>query len=160
MELIPVTIDVPENTNVIIGQSHFIKTVEDLYEALVNTSAGIKFGIAFNEASGPCLIRKEGNDREMIKMAVDAARNIGSGHLFVIYLKEGFPINVLPSIKETREVVQIFCATANPLQVIVCQTEQGRAVVGVVDGFSPKGVETEQDEEARKSLLRKFGYKR
>jgi len=160
MELLPLKIDVPEGTNVIIGQSHFIKTIEDLYEAMINSSAGIKFGIAFNEASGPCLVRKEGNDKEMVKLAVDTALKIGTGHTFVIFMKEGFPINVLPSIKETREVVQIFCATANPLQVIVCQTEQGRSVIGVVDGFSPKGVEAQKDEENRKALLRKFGYKK
>jgi len=155
-----VKLDVPEGTNIIIGQSHFIKTVEDIYEAIVNTSGNIKFGLAFNEASGPCLVRKEGNDEELINLAVNAAQKIGAGHCFVIYIKEGFPINILPSLKEVREVLNILCATANPVEVIVLETEQGRAIAGIVDGFSPKGVETDKDIEERKSLLRKFGYKR
>jgi len=155
-----VKLDVPEGTNIIIGQSHFIKTVEDIYEAIVNTSGNIKFGLAFNEASGPCLVRKEGNDEELINLAVNAAQKIGAGHCFVIYIKEGFPINILPSLKEVREVLNILCATANPVEVIVFETEQGRAIAGIVDGFSPKGVETDKDIEERKSLLRKFGYKR
>ncbi|RLE10544.1 adenosine monophosphate-protein transferase, partial [Candidatus Aerophobetes bacterium] len=135
-------------------------TVEDIYEAIVNTSGNIKFGLAFNEASGPCLVRKEGNDEELINLAVNAAQKIGAGHCFVIYIKEGFPINILPSLKEVREVLNILCATANPVEVIVFETEQGRAIAGIVDGFSPKGVETDKDIEERKSLLRKFGYKR
>jgi len=155
-----VKLDVPEGTNIIIGQSHFIKTVEDIYEAIVNTSGNIKFGLAFNEASGPCLVRKEGNDEELINLAVNAAQKIGAGHCFVIYIKEGFPINILPSLKEVREVLNILCATANPVEVIVFETEQGRAIAGIVDGFSSKGVETDKDIEERKSLLRKFGYKR
>ncbi|RKX99665.1 MAG: adenosine monophosphate-protein transferase, partial [Spirochaetes bacterium] len=138
----------------------FIKTVEDIYEAIVNTSGSIKFGLAFNEASGPCLVRKEGNDEKLINLAVNAAQKIGAGHCFVIYIKEGFPINILPSLKEVREVLNILCATANPVEVIVFETEQGRAIAGIVDGFSPKGVETDKDIEERKSLLRKFGYKR
>ena len=160
MELLTVKIDVPEGTNVIIGQSHFIKTVEDLYEAIVNTSAAISFGVAFNEASGPCLIRKDGNDPQLIERAVAAALEIGAGHTFVVYLKNGFPINVLPSIREAREVVNIFCATANPLEVIVAVTNQGKGIVGVIDGSSPKGVENDEDIRKRKELLRKFGYKR
>jgi adenosine/AMP kinase len=160
MDIKSIKIDVPEGTNIILGQTHFIKSIEDLYEAIVNTSAHIKFGIAFNEASGVCLIRKDGNDQTLIELAITAAREISAGHIFVIYLKEGFPINVLPSIKETREVVSIFCATANPLEVIVCETEQGRGVLGVVDGFSPKGIEAEGQTRERKELLRKFGYKR
>jgi len=160
MELITVSVQVPESTNVIIGQSHFIKTVEDLYEAVVNTSPAIRFGLAFNEASGPCLVRKDGNDRQLIDLAVETARSVGAGHLFVIYLKEGFPIQVLPAVREVREVVRIFCATANPLQVVVCETEQGRGVLGVVDGASPRGVEEAEETEARIELLKKFGYKR
>jgi len=160
MEIITVKIDVPEGTNIIIGQTHFIKSIEDLYEAIVNTSAHIKFGIAFNESSGVCLVRKEGNNEELTQCAVTAALEIGAGHIFVIYIREGFPINILPSIRETREVVRIFCATANPLEVIVGVTEQGRGVLGVVDGFSPKGVENDEEIKKRKELLRKFGYKR
>ena len=160
MDIKNIKINVPEGTNIIIGQTHFIKSIEDLYEAIVNTSAHIKFGIAFNEASGVCLIRKDGNDQKLIELALIAAREIGAGHVFVIYMREGFPINILPSIKETREVVFIFCATANPLEVIVCETQLGRGVLGVVDGFSPKGVEDEGHIKERKELLRKFGYKR
>ena len=160
MDIRNVKIDVPEGTNVIIGQTHFIKSIEDLYEAIVNTSAHIKFGISFNEASGVCLTRKDGNDQKLIDLALKAAHDIAAGHIFVIYMQEGFPINILPAIKETREVVAIFCATANPLEVIVCETEQGRGVLGVVDGFSPKGVEDERHTNERKELLRKFGYKR
>ena len=160
MEIKTIKIDMPEGSNVIIGQTHFIKSVEDLYEAVVNTSAQIQFGIAFNEASGPCLVRKDGNSEELIKHSVDAAMKIGAGHIFVIFIKEGFPINILPSIKATREVARIFCATANPVEVIVGETEQGRGVLGVVDGFSPKGIENDEDIRERKDLLRKFGYKR
>ena len=150
----------PENANVIIGQAHFIKTVEDLYEAVVTTTPQMKFGLAFNEASGERLIRHDGNDGELRRHAVDAARAIGAGHLFVLFLREGFPINVLPRIRETPEVVRIFCATANPLEVIVGQTEQGRGVLGVIDGESPLGVEEAPQVEKRKDFLRKIGYKR
>jgi adenosine/AMP kinase len=129
-------------------------------EAIVNSSPSIRFGIAFNEASGVCLTRKDGNDDTLIELAVDAAQRIGAGHIFVIYLKEGFPINVIPSVKAVREVVRIFCATANPLEIIVGETDQGRGVLGVIDGFKPKGVESDEDIEERKALLRKFGYKR
>lgn len=160
MDIKTVKIDMPEGVNVIIGQTHFIKSIEDLYEAIINTSAQIEFGVAFNEASGVCLVRKEGNNEELIRLAVTAAEKIGAGHIFVIYMKEGFPINILPSIKATREVVRIFCATANPLEVIVGETEQGRGILGVIDGFSPKGVENDEDIRKRKALLRKFGYKR
>jgi adenosine/AMP kinase len=160
MDLFSVKIDILEDTNIIIGQTHFIKSVEDLYEAVVNTSAHIQFGIAFNEASGVCLVRKDGNNEALMKHAVDAAQKIGAGHVFVIFLKEGFPINVLPSIRATREVVHLFCATANPVEVIVAETGQGRGVLGVIDGYSPKGVESDEDVNARKELLRKFGYKR
>ena len=160
MELISMKVTLPEESNVIIGQSHFIKTVEDLYEAIVNTAPEMQFGIAFNEASGVCLIRKDGNDEALIDQAVKTAQQIGAGHVFVIYLKGGFPIQILPAIRETREVVRIFCATANPLEVIVGETKQGRGVLGVIDGLPPKGVEKEQDIKERVALLRKFGYKR
>ncbi|MCY0859006.1 MAG: adenosine-specific kinase [Sulfolobaceae archaeon] len=155
-----VRINIPEGTNVIIGQSHFIKTVEDLYEALATSSPHLKFGIAFNEASGKRLIRTDGNDQELIKLAVEQAKKIGAGHTFVIYIKNGYPINVLNTIKNVQEVVRIFAATANPLQVLVAETDQGRGIIGVVDGFTPLGVETEEDVKERKELLRKFGYKR
>lgn len=160
MDIKTVKIEMPEDANIIIGQTHFIKSIEDLYEAIINTSAQIEFGIAFNEASGVCLVRKDGNNEELIRLAVTAAEKIGAGHIFVIYMKEGFPINILPSIKATREVVRIFCATANPLEVIVGETQQGRGILGVVDGYSPKGVENDADIQKRKDLLRKFGYKR
>ncbi len=160
MDIKTVKIEMPEDANIIIGQTHFIKSIEDLYEAIINTSAQIEFGIAFNEASGVCLVRKDGNNEELIGLAVTAAEKIGAGHIFVIYMKEGFPINILPSIKATREVVRIFCATANPLEVIVGETGQGRGILGVVDGYSPKGVENDADIQKRKDLLRKFGYKR
>ena len=160
MEIKTVTIEIPEGSNIIVGQTHFIKSIEDLYEAVINTSGQIRFGIAFNEASGVCLTRKDGNDDRLTDCAVDAAQRIGAGHIFVIFLEKGFPINVLPSIKAVREVVQIFCATANPLEVIVGETPQGRGVMGVVDGFMPKGVESEEEIGERKTLLRKFGYKR
>ena len=160
MDFKSIKIDMPEGANIIIGQTHFIKSVEDLYEAVVNTSAHIQFGIAFNEASGPCLVRKDGNSEELIKHAVNAAMSIGAGHVFVIFIKEGFPVNILPSIKATREVARVFCATANPIEVLVGETDQGRGVIGVVDGFSPKGVENEEDIQERKDLLRRFGYKR
>ncbi|TRM89260.1 adenosine monophosphate-protein transferase [Sulfolobus sp. C3] len=155
-----VRIDIPEGTNVIIGQSHFIKTVEDFYETLSSSSPNLKFGIAFNEASGKRLIRYDGNDGDLIKLAIEQAKKIGAGHLFVIYLKNGYPINVLNRIKNTDEVVRIFAATANPLQVLVAETDQGRGVIGVVDGYTPLGVETESDIKERKEFLRKIGYKR
>jgi len=160
MDIINIPLEVPEGTNIIIGQSHFIKTVEDVYEAIINTSPSIKFGLAFNEASGVCLVRKDGNNNELINLAVDAALAIGAGHIFVIYMKDGFPIQVLPSIRETREVLHVFCATANPVEVIIGETDQGRGVLGVIDGFSPKGVERDIDIKERHDLLRNFGYKR
>ena len=143
----------------IIGQAHFIKTVEDIYEVLVGSVPSIKFGIAFSEASGKCLVRVEGNDSELKKIASDNVLAIGCGHMFFIALRESYPINVLNQIKKVPEVCLIFCATANPLEVIVAQSQQGRALLGVVDGFSPKGSESEEDKKARKALLRKFGYK-
>ena len=160
MEILNVKVEVPEGTNIIIGQTHFIKTVEDLYEAIINSSSTIKFGLAFNEASGPCLIRKDGNDQKLIDLACKVAADIAAGHIFVIYIKDGFPINILPSIKDVREVLGIYCATANPVEVIVAQVDQGRGVLGVIDGFSPKGIESDKDINDRIELLRKFGYKR
>jgi adenosine/AMP kinase len=160
MELSAVRIDIPEGANVIIGQSHFIKTVEDLYEAIVGAVPGVKFGLAFNEASGPCLVRSEGNDEELRHAAIGNALGIGAGHLFVVLIRNAFPIHLLHRIREVPEVCSVFCATANPLEVIVARGEQGRAVLGVIDGSSPKGTESADDIAARKELLRKFGYKR
>jgi hypothetical protein len=152
--------DFPSDTNIIIGQSHFIKTVEDLYEAVVGTVPQAKFGIAFNEASGPCLTRFDGNDDELKKIAVRNAQAIAAGHTFVLIIRNAYPINLLKAIRNVDEVCSIFCATANPIEIIVAQTEQGRGIMGVVDGSSPKGVEGDSDIAARKEMLRKFGYKR
>ena len=160
MDLKTVRLEVPEGGNIILGQTHFIKSVEDLYEAMVNTVPQMKFGIAFNEASGACLTRAEGNDEDLKQLAIRNATAVGAGHLFVIVLREGYPINVLGRIKDVPEVCSIFCATANPVEVVVAQTELGRGVLGVIDGFSPKGVEGEQDVAWRHGLLRKIGYKR
>jgi len=160
MELTTVRLEVPEGGNVILGQTHFIKSVEDLYEALVNTVPQMKFGIAFNEASGPCLTRVDGNDEALKAMATRNATAIGAGHLFVIALLDGYPINVLGRIKDVPEVCSIFCATANPVEVAVAETAQGRGILGVIDGFPPKGVETENDVNIRRDFLRKIGYKR
>ncbi|WP_324717078.1 adenosine-specific kinase [Carboxydochorda subterranea] len=154
-----VPVEKPEHANVILGQAHFIKTVEDLHEAMAGAGGAIRFGIAFNEASGPCLVRHSGNDPELVRVATDNARRIGAGHVFVIVMEEGFPINVLNAIKQVPEVCGIYCATANPCQVVVAETDQGRGVMGVVDGQAVKGVETEQDVQDRKALLRRFGYK-
>jgi adenosine/AMP kinase len=160
MELKAIRLEVPENGNLILGQSHFIKTVEDLYEAIVNTVPQMKFGIAFNEASGACLTRVDGNDGELQVLATRNAQALAAGHVFVIALREGYPINVLSRIRDIPEVCSIFCATANPVEVIVAETEQGCGVLGVIDGNSPKGVEAEADVEWRHGLLRKIGYKR
>ena len=159
MELLSVRIDNPEELNFILGQSHFIKTVEDLYEVLVGTSPHLKFGIAFCESSGPRLVRQSGNDSELIDLATRNAVNIGAGHSFVVFLREGFPVNVLNQVKQVPEVCQVYCATANPAEVLVAETEQGRGIVGIVDGGSPLGVETDEYVAARKDLLRKIGYK-
>lgn len=159
MEIKIVTVEIPEGSNVIIGQTHFIKTVEDLYEVMVNVVPGNKFGIAFCEASGPCLIRAEGNDSQLKEIAIQNATNIAAGHIFIILIKEAFPVNILNAIKACPEVCSIFCATANPVQVIVAETEQGRGIMGVIDGYSPKGVENEKDVQNRKQFLRKIGYK-
>lgn len=159
MEIKTVKINIPEGLNIILGQSHFVKTVEDMYEILIASSPTLKFGIAFSEASGPCLVRFEGNDEELSKLAGDTSFSLSCGHTFVIYLKDGFPINVLNAIKACQEVCHIICATANPLEVIVAEIEQGRGIMGVIDGSKPKGVEEEKDKKERKALLRKFGYK-
>ncbi len=159
MEITTVAIDKPEDLNVILGQSHFIKTVEDLHEALSNASGQMKFGIAFCESSGPCLIRWSGNDQELIDVAVRGAQAIGAGHSFLIAMRDGFPINVLNAVKMVPEVCRIYCASANPIEVIVGQTELGRAILGVVDGSSPLGIEGEPEIAERKELLRRFGYK-
>jgi uncharacterized protein len=159
MELLSVRVDNPEELNFILGQSHFIKTVEDLYEVLVGTSPHLKFGIAFCESSGPHLVRQAGNDDGLIDLATRNAVNIGAGHSFLVFLREGFPLNVLNQVKQVPEVCRIYCATANPAEVLVAETEQGRGIIGVVDGGSPLGVETEDDMAARRDLLRKIGYK-
>jgi adenosine/AMP kinase len=160
MNLKTVRLEIPENANIIVGQSHFIKTVEDIYEAIVNTVPQMKFGIAFNEASGACLTRVDGNDAAMKENAARNAQSIAAGHTFVVSMRDGYPINVLGRIRDIPEICMIFCATANPLEVILAETEQGRGILGVIDGNSPKGVETEADAEWRHSLLRKIGYKR
>jgi uncharacterized protein len=159
MDISTVDIDTPDDVNVIVGQSHFIKTVEDLHETLVGSVPGLRFGVAFNEASGPRLVRRSGNDAELIDIAVRSAQAIAAGHVFVITLRDGFPINVLNAVKDVPEVCRVFCATANPVQVVIGETERGRAVLGVVDGEPPLGVETDADEAERKELLRRFGYK-
>lgn len=160
MELKTVKITKPEAANVIIGQSHFIKTVEDLYEALIGAVPGIKFGLAFCESSGDCLIRSEGSDEQLKKIAQANAMALGAGHSFIILLKDCFPINVLNAVKSVPEVCQIFCATANPVEVIIAETESGRGIMGVIDGAVPKGLEGEEGLKWRHDLLRKFGYKK
>ena len=160
MNLISVKVEKPEPINFILGQSHFIKTVEDIHEALVSTVPGIKFGLAFSEASGKCLVRWSGTDPAMIELAQRNALAIAAGHSFILFLAEGFfPVNVLNTVKMVPEVCHIFCATANPVEVLVGETEQGRGVIGVIDGMRTKGIETEQDAADRQALLRKFGYK-
>ena len=159
MKLKTVTIDIPEGLNIIIGQSHFVKTVEDMYEILVGSSPSLKFGIAFSEASGPCLVRYEGNDEDLMRLASETSFSLSCGHTFVVFMKDGFPINVLNAIKICQEVCHVICATANPLQVIVAENEQGRGIMGIIDGFRPKGIETAEDKNQRKELLRKFRYK-
>jgi adenosine/AMP kinase len=159
MEIKTVKIEKPEELNFILGQSHFIKTVEDIYEAMINAVPGVKFGLAFCESSGPCLVRYTGTDDELIELAKKNAYNLSAGHSFILFMKDIFPINVLNSIKNVPEVCRIFCATANPVEVLVAETEQGRGILGVIDGFASKGIETEKDIQERKELLRKFGYK-
>ena len=159
MELEIVKIEMPEECNLVLGTAHFIKTVEDLYEALVNAVPSIKFGIGFCEASGPCLVRSEGNDTELENHAKDVAARLGCGHSFIVFLKNAFPINVLDKIKQVSEVCTIHAATANPLEIVVTETEQGRGIMGVIDGFKTKGIETPKDVKERKEFLRKIGYK-
>ena len=159
MELESVRLTKPSDANVIVGQAHFIKTVDDVYEALAASAPGLRFGLAFCEASGPCLVRRAGNDDELVALAVDNALAIGAGHAFVVFLREGYPVNVLNALKQVPEVCRIFCATANSVEVVVAATEQGRAVLGVVDGAAPKGVETPEDVLERHELLRRLGYK-
>lgn len=154
-----VRIQKPDELNVILGQSHFIKTVEDVYEALAGSSPHLKFGLAFCESSGPCLVRRAGNDDELIELAVANALAVAAGHSFIVFLRDGFPVNVLNQIKMIPEVCRIYCATANPVEVLVAQTESGRGILGVIDGAVPAGVETEEDVQARKDLLRRLGYK-
>jgi adenosine/AMP kinase len=160
MQLHAVRLTIPAEGNIIVGQSHFIKTVEDIYEAIVNTSPHIKFGVAFNEASGDCLTRFDGNEEDLKRSAVENATAIAAGHVFVVVLRSGFPINVLGRIQAVPEVANIYCATANPVEVIVAETEQGRGVLGVIDGSSPKGVESPEHVKARIELLQRLGYKR
>ena len=159
LELRVIKINKPQEVNLILGQSHFIKTVEDLYEVLITASSGIKFGLAFCESSGACRVRSEGNDPELKKLAQDNALQIGAGHSFIIFLRNAYPINVLNAVKNVPEVCQIFCASANPVEVIVAQTDLGRGILGVIDGSLPQGVESEDDIVWRKDFLRKIGYK-
>jgi len=160
MELISVRIKAPSDTNLILGQSHFIKSVEDLYEAFITCAPGIKFGLAFSEASGKCLVRTDGNDEELIKAAQVNAIEISCGHSFLVFMRNAYPINVLNAVKSLQEVCSIFCATANPVDVIITQTELGRGILGVIDGEKPKGIESAEDKEERRSFLRTIGYKR
>jgi uncharacterized protein len=159
MELKTVKVNPPKDCNTIVGMAHFIKTVEDLYEALVNSVPNIKFGVGFCESSGPCLVRHEGNDPELRRLAAEKAFEIACGHSFIIFLKNAYPLNVLGKIKEVPEVCTVFAASANPLEVVITETEQGRGIIGVVDGFKSKGIESEVDIAERKVFLRKIGYK-
>jgi uncharacterized protein len=159
MDMHTVPVEIPEGSNVILGQTHFIKTAEDLYEIIATTVPQAAFGVAFAEASGPCLIRTEGNDADLVAASVRTLQAIGAGHVFCLYLKNAFPLNVLDRIKACPEVCTVFCATANPLEVVVASTDRGRGVLGVIDGSSPKGVESDIDKAQRKEFLRKIGYK-
>jgi adenosine/AMP kinase len=159
MDLTVVRIEKPEDMNFILGHSHFIKTVEDLYEAIVQTNPAMKFGIAFCESSGPALVRYVGNDEKLVDIAQKNAMALAAGHSFLIFMEGGFPINILNAIKSVPEVCRVFCATANPTEVIIAETEQGRAILGIVDGIKTKGIENETDISSRKELLRKIGYK-
>ena len=160
MELITERLNIPEGCNAIFGQTHFIKTVEDLYEIMAGAVPGARFGLAFCEASGDCLVRSEGNDEGLRQAAVENALRIGAGHTFVILMREAFPINVLNAVKMCQEVCGLYCATANPVEVVLAESPQGRGVLGVIDGSSPKGVEGEEQVRWRRDILRKFGYKR
>ncbi|MEM1508203.1 MAG: adenosine-specific kinase [Candidatus Bathyarchaeia archaeon] len=160
VEIKVVSIDIPEDCNVILGMAHFIKTVEDIYEAMINSVPGIKFGLAFCESSGECLVRVEGTDEELKRAAAENMLKLGCGHSFIILMRGAYPINVLNAIKRVPEVCTVYAATANPLQVVVAETEQGRGILGVIDGLKPKGIEDEKGVEWRRSLLRKLGYKK
>jgi adenosine/AMP kinase len=159
MEIKAIDIAIPADSNIIVGQAHFIKTAEDLAEIAIGAVPGIKFGLAFCEASGPCLVRTEGNDAELVTAASNAATAVGAGHTFYLVIKNAFPINLLNAVKTCPEVTRVFCATANPLQLLVARTPAGAGIVGVVDGSSPRGVETDADRRARREMIRKFGYK-
>lgn len=159
MEIKMVRLEFPEDANIILGQTHFIKTAEDIYEIMVSNVSGMKFGVAFNEASGPCLVRAEGNDNKLKSLAISNIKEIGAGHAFIIIMQDAFPINVLNAIKQCPEVCHIFCATANPVEVLVAETEQGRGIIGVIDGFSSKGIEKEEDVVKRRKFLRTINYK-
>ena len=159
MELNTLRMEIPDGANLILGQSHFIKTAEDIHEVVVNTVPGAKLAVAFNEASGPCLVRVESNDDELRRVAIANAQAIGAGHVFVLLLRQAYPVNLLNRIRDCFEVCSIYCATANPLEVVVAQTSQGRGVLGVIDGSSPKGVEGSEDVRHRREFLRKIGYK-
>ncbi len=159
MEMKTVRITIPEGCNIILGQTHFIKSAEDLYEIIATTVPQARFGIAFAEASGPCLIRTEGNDDELVRICAGTLKDIGAGHVFCIILRNIFPINILNPVKNCPEVCRVYCATANPLEVVIASTEQGNGIIGVIDGFPPKGIETSEDKTQRKEFLRKIGYK-
>ncbi|MCL5022248.1 MAG: adenosine-specific kinase [Nitrospirae bacterium] len=159
MEFRAVEVRIPEGANILLGQTHFIKTAEDLYEIIATSVPQARFGVAFTEASGPCLIRTEGNDDGLIEGCVTVLKDIGAGHVFCILLKDAYPVNILNQVKSCQEVCRIYCATANPLEVLVASTGQGNGIIGVVDGFPPKGAESPEDKTARKALLRKIGYK-
>lgn len=160
VDLLSVRMEIPEDANIILGQSHFIKTVEDIYEAVVTTAPHAKFGLAFNESSGACLVRSEGNDAELRATAIRNAQTLAAGHVFVLLLRNAYPVNLLHAIRNVPEVCNIYCATANPLEVVLAASGQGRGVLGVIDGNSPKGVEADADVAWRHDLLRKIGYKR
>ncbi len=160
MEIKSIRIEFPDGANIVLGQSHFIKTVEDLYETMVGSSPSIRFGVAFAEASGPCLIRHDGNDDDLEAAATTIVENIGAGHTFAVVMRDGFPINVLNAVKSCQEVCGIYCATANPVEVIVAESPQGKGILGVIDGSSPKGIESDEDAGDRREFLRKIGYKR
>ena len=159
MDIQSIKIEKPEDVNIILGQSHFIKTVEDIYEVLISSMPGIKFGFAFNESSGPCLVRYEGNDDELTELAKKNAMSIGTGHSFIIMLRNAYPINVMNALKNVQEITAIYCATANTVEVIIADNGKGRGILGVIDGLKPCGVEQEKDRSDRRALLRRFGYK-
>ena len=159
MEIKRIKIEKPDELNMILGHSHFIKTVEDIHEAMVSTVPGAKFGLAFCEASGPCLVRYAGTDTELVELAKTNAYYLSAGHSFILFMKDMFPVNVLNTIKQVPEVCRIFCATANPVEVLVVETDMGRGIIGVIDGFRSKGIETEKDIQERKGFLRMIGYK-